>query len=196
MTFANSESGAVTVDWVVLTAALVGLGLATMSVVSGGVQDASDDVDSQLSGQRIFTSFVAMNHTRFYDATVAKHAAAPEGYFDNFIYETADEEAANLIETYTSWDDARMVQKAAQQASKVGPLQAEVAGYAALGESGSLAEYAAVEGYTTSDFQAIADADFGGDLAATAAWRAANSDRALAKAELIMELADERGLTY
>lgn len=32
--FAKSESGAVTVDWVVLTAALVGLGLAVMAVVS------------------------------------------------------------------------------------------------------------------------------------------------------------------
>ena len=37
MTFAKSESGAVTVDWVVLTAALVGLGLAVMAVVSSGV---------------------------------------------------------------------------------------------------------------------------------------------------------------
>ena len=30
--FATSESGAVTVDWVVLTAAIVGLGLAVMAV--------------------------------------------------------------------------------------------------------------------------------------------------------------------
>ena len=37
--FLKNDGGAVTVDWVVLTAGLVGLGLATMSVVSSGVQD-------------------------------------------------------------------------------------------------------------------------------------------------------------
>jgi hypothetical protein len=47
--FAQSEDGAVTVDWVVLTAALVGLGLATMAVVSGGVEDLSDEVSVELA---------------------------------------------------------------------------------------------------------------------------------------------------
>ena len=55
--FASNESGAVTVDWVVLTAALVGLGLAVMAVVSGGVQDLSQDIDTQLVGQGIDTTF-------------------------------------------------------------------------------------------------------------------------------------------
>ena len=48
-TFAKSESGAVTVDWVVLTAALVGLGLAVMAVVSTGVEDASNSVATDLA---------------------------------------------------------------------------------------------------------------------------------------------------
>jgi Flp pilus assembly pilin Flp len=47
--FAKSESGAVTVDWVVLTAALVGLGLAVMAVVSGGVQDLSGEIQASLA---------------------------------------------------------------------------------------------------------------------------------------------------
>jgi Flp pilus assembly pilin Flp len=47
--FATSESGAVTVDWVVLTAAIVGLGLAVMAVVSGGVEDLSNDISSSLT---------------------------------------------------------------------------------------------------------------------------------------------------
>jgi Flp pilus assembly pilin Flp len=42
--FAANESGAVTVDWVVLTAALVGLGLAVMAVVSGGIENLSTDI--------------------------------------------------------------------------------------------------------------------------------------------------------
>lgn len=47
--FASNESGAVTVDWVVLTAALVGLGLAVMSVVSGGVENLSGDISTSLT---------------------------------------------------------------------------------------------------------------------------------------------------
>ncbi len=47
--FISSESGAVTVDWVVLTAALVGLGLAVMSVVSGGVENLSTDIGQSLA---------------------------------------------------------------------------------------------------------------------------------------------------
>ena len=48
--FIASESGAVTVDWVVLTAALVGLGLAVMGVVSTGVESASTDINGALDG--------------------------------------------------------------------------------------------------------------------------------------------------
>ena len=53
-TFAASESGAVTVDWVVLTAALVGLGLAVVGAISGGMEDLSGDISTQL--QRDHTS--------------------------------------------------------------------------------------------------------------------------------------------
>ncbi len=47
--FWANESGAVTVDWTVMTAGVVGLGLATISVVSSGVEDLSGDIDTQLS---------------------------------------------------------------------------------------------------------------------------------------------------
>lgn len=55
--FIRDEDGAVTVDWVVLTAAIVGLGIAVYGVVSGGIQDLSQDIDTQLTGQAISTSF-------------------------------------------------------------------------------------------------------------------------------------------
>ncbi len=55
--FLADESGAVTVDWVVLTAALVGLGLAVMSVVSGGLEDLSGDINSQLEADHITDAF-------------------------------------------------------------------------------------------------------------------------------------------
>jgi Flp pilus assembly pilin Flp len=42
--FKNDESGAVTVDWVVLTAAIVGLGLVVINVVAPAVSDTSDSI--------------------------------------------------------------------------------------------------------------------------------------------------------
>jgi Flp pilus assembly pilin Flp len=56
-TFSNDESGAVTVDWVVLTAAIVGLGIAVYAVVSGGISALSTNIDNQLPTQAISTSF-------------------------------------------------------------------------------------------------------------------------------------------
>ena len=42
--FRNDEDGAVTVDWVVLTAAIVALGLAVGSTVSTGANDLATQV--------------------------------------------------------------------------------------------------------------------------------------------------------
>ena len=48
--FLNDESGAVTVDWVVLTAAIVGLGIAVLTSVGGGTTTLADGVSSSLAG--------------------------------------------------------------------------------------------------------------------------------------------------
>ena len=48
--FVANESGAVTVDWVVLTAAIVGLGMVVMTTVGGGIElmggNISDTLDA------------------------------------------------------------------------------------------------------------------------------------------------------
>ena len=49
--FKSDESGAVTVDWVVLTAAIVGLGMVVMQTVGGGITALGDDIVSNL-GER------------------------------------------------------------------------------------------------------------------------------------------------
>ena len=49
-TFIVAEDGAVTVDWVVLTAALVGLGLAVITVVSSGINNATNNIADGLDG--------------------------------------------------------------------------------------------------------------------------------------------------
>lgn len=47
--FANEESGAVTVDWVVLTAAIVGLGIAVLASVTSGTQSLADTISGELA---------------------------------------------------------------------------------------------------------------------------------------------------
>jgi Flp pilus assembly pilin Flp len=48
-TFARDEAGAVTVDWVVLTAAVVGLGVAIMGQVAGGTKKMAESISTELS---------------------------------------------------------------------------------------------------------------------------------------------------
>jgi len=61
--FLSDDSGAVTVDWVVLTAALVGLGLAVISVVSSGLEDLSGDIQGQLQADHVNTGFTSSSTT-------------------------------------------------------------------------------------------------------------------------------------
>jgi Flp pilus assembly pilin Flp len=42
--FKNEESGAVTVDWVVLTGAVVGLGIIIANTMGGSIQNAANTV--------------------------------------------------------------------------------------------------------------------------------------------------------
>lgn len=51
--FFNDESGAVTVDWVVLTAAIVGLGIAVLTSVSGGTTTLANTISGELAGTTI-----------------------------------------------------------------------------------------------------------------------------------------------
>ena len=54
-TFARDEDGAVTVDWVVLTAAIVGLGIAVLTTVGGETDAYADRIGSHLSSAGIAT---------------------------------------------------------------------------------------------------------------------------------------------
>ena len=52
-TFCRDEDGAVTVDWVVLTAAIVGLGIAVLTSVQGGTQSLADKIAGGLNGMEV-----------------------------------------------------------------------------------------------------------------------------------------------
>lgn len=51
--FANDEAGAVTVDWVVLTAAIVGLGIVVMTSVGGGITGLASSTATKISAQTV-----------------------------------------------------------------------------------------------------------------------------------------------
>ncbi|WP_298494612.1 hypothetical protein [uncultured Maritimibacter sp.] len=53
--FNKDEDGAVTVDWVVLTAAIVGLGIAVLTSVSGGTTSLADKISDELGSMEIMT---------------------------------------------------------------------------------------------------------------------------------------------
>ena len=53
--FLRREEGAVTVDWVVLTAAIVGLGLAVISTVADGALNHSSSLGTYLTSQTVQT---------------------------------------------------------------------------------------------------------------------------------------------
>ena len=49
--FAKDEAGAVTVDWVVLTAGIVGIGLIVMTIISGGLKTAGTSITGNFSAK-------------------------------------------------------------------------------------------------------------------------------------------------
>lgn len=57
--FTKDESGAVTVDWVVLTAAIVGIAIAVIGLISGGISNAASSIDDTLRSAGVGWSFEA-----------------------------------------------------------------------------------------------------------------------------------------
>ncbi len=55
--FEEAEDGAVTVDWVVLTAAVVGLGVAALAAIRTGTGTLSTRINAHLASQSILTTF-------------------------------------------------------------------------------------------------------------------------------------------
>ncbi len=56
--FRKDEDGAVTVDWVVLTAAVVALAAVAYQGISGGAEGLANNVDTALSGATVSTGTI------------------------------------------------------------------------------------------------------------------------------------------
>lgn len=55
--FVASEDGAVTVDWVVLTAAIVGLGVVVITTIAQGALDHSTGLGAHLNDQSVTSTY-------------------------------------------------------------------------------------------------------------------------------------------
>lgn len=65
MRFLKDQSGAITVDWTVMTAAIVGLGIASAGAVRTGVVSLGGDVESSLSNASVASIFGAIARLDF-----------------------------------------------------------------------------------------------------------------------------------
>lgn len=54
--FNRQEEGAVTVDWVVLTSAVVGLGLIVLTAVRGGTKKFAENISNDLRTRTVITT--------------------------------------------------------------------------------------------------------------------------------------------
>ncbi|MBF9043199.1 hypothetical protein HKCCE4037_07670 [Rhodobacterales bacterium HKCCE4037] len=103
--FIADESGAVTVDWVVLTAGLVGLGLATIAIASGGVENLSNDTGQTLANMEIRTSFGSVTALEWTAYVPEDQLWLPwPEYFETEGY--SDERLLEEIESYAHAADA------------------------------------------------------------------------------------------
>lgn len=137
--FIKSDSGAVTVDWVVLTAALAGLGLATTAVVSGGISDLSGDISGQLVSQEIITEFTSASvgmDWGSYDNLANQHGASWG----------TDAEGRNWAEsTYAGWSDPNILSDADLQTQYAANYEYATTQSASSQATRTYADYAAVQ---------------------------------------------------
>ncbi len=55
--FIRDETGAISVDWVVMSASIVGVAIGVVAVASGGIENLAGDIQAEMSGFEIQTSF-------------------------------------------------------------------------------------------------------------------------------------------
>jgi Flp pilus assembly pilin Flp len=83
-TFLKDDRGAVTVDWTVLSAAVVSMSLATVGVLSGGIQSMVSRLDAELRSQQMSDNFVQFTSAHFeplYEGDQITAATAEELFY-------------------------------------------------------------------------------------------------------------------
>jgi len=89
-TFIADETGAVTVDWVVLTAAIVGLGIAVIATINDGVDNVGSGVATS------FNDIVAALHEAFETDLQTEYFENPYPFYQDYTCADLSETAAGL----------------------------------------------------------------------------------------------------
>ncbi|WP_338275968.1 hypothetical protein [Roseicyclus marinus] len=107
--FLSDESGAVTVDWVVLSAASVAMSIATAGVLTGGLDAMVSRLDAELRDQQMSDSFVRFTSAHF-EPFYERGLATPEQALEAF-------DAINLMmnQEIIDWLEAGIAQLQAGQ---------------------------------------------------------------------------------
>lgn len=105
ISFVRSEDGAVAVDWVVLTAALVGLGLAAIAVTSGGVENLSGDTAVELAAVETGQTFGAGVNAGLmpFDIDPRNPGAFPSNA--DWVAQLSDDSIAGILQNYAQFSD-------------------------------------------------------------------------------------------
>jgi hypothetical protein len=118
----RDESGAVTVDWVVLGAATLTLGLVTMALVQTGARDLGNEINMSLTSTEVGASdysFYRLSEQQQQDMLAVYMARTPEQLVDNSISMSdsflATLESGNLDEA-ARWMDRRQLNQDALEA--------------------------------------------------------------------------------
>lgn len=90
-TFISDESGAITVDWVVLTASIVGIAIAVLLVISGGISTASGNIRGQLAGSESVASLITGETASPYSGNISDY----ENYYDEVAHDHYRDEEGN-----------------------------------------------------------------------------------------------------
>ena len=89
--FLGNDSGAVTVDWVVVAASVVGLGVGSVTVVRGGVTSLGSDVEESLVNAFVAgNAILASNFDATDGLTVTGWGHLAQGAFDGWTAMTGD----------------------------------------------------------------------------------------------------------
>lgn len=63
--FIRDENGAISVDYTVLSAAAVGMAIAATAIVTGGIENLTQQIDAELRARQLNDSFIAFDSSHF-----------------------------------------------------------------------------------------------------------------------------------
>lgn len=63
--FLSEEHGAISVDYTVLSAAAVGMAVATTAIVTGGIENLTQQIDTELRDRQLNDTFIAFESVHF-----------------------------------------------------------------------------------------------------------------------------------